>query len=63
VGAIAGFGLMPLLNSLPFVISPLDPLTFIVVPLLLLFTALLASSVPAYHAAGADPKVALRYLA
>ena len=61
VGAGAAFGVTPLMNSLLFGISPLDPLTFIVVPVLLLSTALVACLVPAHRAARADPKVALRY--
>ncbi len=61
VGAVAAFGVTPLMSSLLFGISPLDPLTFILVSLLLLSTALVACSVPAHRAAGADPKVALRY--
>jgi macrolide transport system ATP-binding/permease protein len=61
VGAVAAFGVTPLMNSLLFGISPLDPLTFIVVPVLLLSTALVACLVPAHRGAREDPKVALRY--
>jgi len=61
LGSIAAFGVTPLMKSLLFGISPLDPLTLIVVPVLLLLAALVACSVPAHRAARADPKIALRY--
>jgi predicted permease len=61
LGALAALGLTPLMRSLVFGISPLDPLTFVVVPVLLLVAALVACSVPARRAARADPKIALRY--
>jgi ABC-type lipoprotein release transport system permease subunit len=55
------FGVTPLMKSLLFGISPLDPLTLMVAPVLLLLAALVACSVPAHRAARADPKIALRY--
>ena len=61
LGSLAALGLTPLMRSLVFGISPLDPLTFVVVPVLLLLAALVACSVPARRAARADPKIALRY--
>ena len=61
IGAVAALGVTPLMKSLLFGISPLDPLTLILVPALLLVTALLACSVPAHRAARADPKVSLRH--
>jgi predicted permease len=61
LGSVAALGLTPLMKSLLFGISPLDPLTLMVVPVLLLVAALVACSMPAHRAASADPKVALRY--
>jgi predicted permease len=61
LGALAAPGVTPLMSSLLFEISPLDPVTFLVVPVLLLLTALVACSLPAYRAARVDPKVALRH--
>lgn len=49
------------LGSLLFEISPLDPLTFIVMPLLLLTVVLLSSAVPAARAARVDPLKALQF--
>jgi ABC-type lipoprotein release transport system permease subunit len=42
-------------------ISPADPLTWLLVPVLLLVTALLACALPAYRAARADPTTALHH--
>jgi len=61
LGSFAAFGLTPLMKSLLFGISPLDPLTLMVAPVLLLLAALVACSVPAHRTARSDPKIALRY--
>jgi predicted permease len=50
-----------LLRVLLYEIQPVDPATFIAVPLLLWAVALLASYIPARRAARVDPLVALRY--
>ena len=49
------------MKSLLFGVSPLDPLTLTTMPVLLFVAALLACWIPAYRAARADPKIALRY--
>lgn len=60
IGLCAASGLMQLMKSLLFGISPLDPLTYISVPLVLLFIGMLASVLPAQRAAAVDPAEALR---
>jgi putative ABC transport system permease protein len=49
-----------LLKSLLFQVAPTDPVTFIVVALVLIASGLLASFLPARRAASIDPIVALR---
>jgi predicted permease len=60
IGLGAAAGLMRLMKTLLFGISPLDPLTFLAVPLILAAAAALASYLPARRAAGVDPVEALR---
>jgi len=64
VGVAIGMGsaaaLMQWMKSLLFGISPLDPLTYLLVPLVLAAAAGLASYLPARRAAAVDPVVALR---
>ncbi|HTW49267.1 MAG TPA: ABC transporter permease, partial [Acidobacteriaceae bacterium] len=60
IGVCAAAGLTHLMRSLLFVISPLDPLTFATVPVVLAGAALLASYLPARRAAAVDPVVSLR---
>jgi putative ABC transport system permease protein len=50
LGVGASFGSTPLLERLLFGVSPTDPLTFAVIPLLLLSVALLACWIPACRA-------------
>jgi putative ABC transport system permease protein len=50
-----------LLGSLLFEVTPVDPTTFVVVAVVLLLVALLATILPARRAAKIDPMVALRY--
>jgi predicted permease len=56
-GAFAGSRLM---RSLLFGVTPSDPLTFVVISLLLTLITLLASYIPAHRAARIDPIVSLR---
>jgi ABC-type lipoprotein release transport system permease subunit len=49
-----------LMKALLFGVSPLDPWTFITVPLVLAAAAVIASHVPARRACRLDPIVALR---
>jgi predicted permease len=60
IGVVAAAALMQLMKSLLFGISPLDPLTYITVPLVLAVSAAVASYLPARRAAAVDPVVALR---
>ena len=60
IGLCAAAALMRLMKTLLFGISPLDPLTFLAVPLVLATAAALASYLPARRAAGVDPVEALR---
>ena len=60
VGLGAAAGLMRLMRALLFGISPLDPLTFTLVPLALIAAAALASYLPARRTAAVNPVQALR---
>ncbi|MGA2881975.1 MAG: ABC transporter permease [Bryobacteraceae bacterium] len=60
LGLAAAAGLMRLMKSLLFGISPFDPLTYAVVPLVLVAAAMLASYLPARRASAVDPVEALR---
>jgi macrolide transport system ATP-binding/permease protein len=65
IGALVGVAgcaaVSQILNSMLFGISAHDPVAFVVVPLILLSVALLASYIPARRATQVDPMVALRY--
>jgi putative ABC transport system permease protein len=60
VGIAASFGLMRLLRIQLFGVRPSDPITLLVVPLLLLMVAIGAAYVPALRATRVDPLIALR---
>jgi predicted permease len=60
IGLGAAAALMRLMRTLLFGISPLDPVTFMVVPAALVAAAVLASYLPARRTAAIDPVEALR---
>jgi predicted permease len=60
VGLGAAAGLMRLMRTLLFGISPLDPVTFTAVPVVLVAAAALASYLPARRTAAVNPVEALR---
>ncbi len=60
IGLVAAAGLTRLMSSLLFGVSPMDPLTFVCVPLLLGVAAAVASYLPALRASGVNPVEALR---
>jgi predicted permease len=60
MGIAAALSVTHLLANLLFSISPVDPATFIGVPLLLGVMAIAASYIPAFRATRIDPAIALR---
>ena len=60
-GLLGAFALTRFLGSQLFKVRPLDPMTFELVPLLLVSIALAACYVPARRAAKLDPTTALRF--
>ena len=60
LGILAAFGVTRFLTFLLYGISPLDPLTFVLVPGLLLAVRLGAAALPARRAAAVEPIEALR---
>ena len=64
VGVVIGLGiaagLMRFIRSLLFEVNPLDPMTYAIVPMLLIAAAALASYLPARAASSLDPTQALK---
>jgi putative ABC transport system permease protein len=60
IGTVAAFVATRAMQTLLFGVAAKDPVTFAVVPVLLVLTALLATWLPANYASRADPATALR---
>jgi ABC-type antimicrobial peptide transport system permease subunit len=61
LGLVAALGVTRLMASFLYGVQPADPLTFAIVSLLLVGTALLACYLPARGATRVDPLIALRH--
>ena len=61
LGLTGAFALTRLMTELLYGVTPTDPVTFILVPVILVCVAMLASFLPARRAARVDPIVALHY--
>jgi putative ABC transport system permease protein len=60
IGLIAAAALSRTISTFLFGIQPIDPMTFVLVPLVLIATAAIAVAAPAWRAARIDPVVAFR---
>jgi ABC-type antimicrobial peptide transport system permease subunit len=60
IGLVAAFGVARTMAGLLVGMSPGDPLTFVIVPLVLAFVVMIATYLPARRAVRLDPVAALR---
>jgi predicted permease len=60
IGLLGGLTFTRMMRGLLFGVSPIDPLTFVVIPVCLVLVAFLASYIPARRATLVDPTVSLR---
>jgi predicted permease len=60
IGLVSAAGLMQMMKSLLFGVSPMDPVTYTAIPVVLAGCAMVASYLPARRAALVDPMEALR---
>jgi putative ABC transport system permease protein len=60
IGLGAAAGVARVMTSLLFDVSPVDPLTYVAVALLLMMATLMASYIPARRISRVDPAVAMR---
>jgi len=61
IGLAAAFAATRLISSMLFATTATDPVTFIIVPLILIGVAVIASYIPSRRASKIDPMIALRY--
>ena len=60
IGLVSAAALSRSISTFLFGVQPLDPITFVLVPVVLLVTATIAVAAPAWRAARVDPVVAFR---
>jgi putative ABC transport system permease protein len=61
IGLVAAYFLTYLMGSLLYGVSTRDPVTFVLIPLLLAIVSLVASYLPARRASKVDPLIAIRH--